>query len=84
HTFISIDIQWFMPLEEFKALMDAFIAEIKSSKLLPGFTEVLVPGEIDYRREQEYRRNGARIDPVIFNELRELAATLKIDFPFQD
>ena len=84
HTFIAIDIQWFMPLEEFKARMDAFIAEIKSSKLRPGFTEVLVPGEIDYRREQEYRRNGARIDPVIFNELRELAATLKIDFPFQD
>ena len=84
HTFIAIDIQWFMPLEEFKARMDAFIAEIKSSKLRPGFTEVLVPGEIDHRREQEYRRNGARIDPVVFNELRELAATLKIDFPFQD
>ena len=52
HTFIAIDIQWFMPLEEFKARMDAFIAAIQSSKLRPGFTGVLVPGEIDYRREQ--------------------------------
>ena len=64
--------------------MDAFIVEIKASKLRPGFTEVLVPGEIDHRREQEYRRNGARIDSVVFDELRELAATLKINFPFQD
>ena len=84
HSFTAIDIGWFMPLAEFKARMDAFITEIKSSKLRPGFTEILVPGEIDYRREQEYRRTGTRIDAAVFEELRELAATLKIDFTLDD
>ena len=62
HTFIAIDIAWFMPVAEFKARMDAFIAEVKSSARRPGFDEILVPGEIDHRRETAYRRDGAQLD----------------------
>ena len=80
HTFIAIDIAWFMPVEEFKARMDAFIAEIKSSDLRPGFDEILVPGEIDYRREQAYRRDGAQLDAEVYEGLRRLAETLGIEF----
>ncbi len=80
HTFIAIDIAWFMPVAEFKARMDAFIAEIKSSTLRPGFDEILVPGEIEHRRETAYRRDGAQLDAEVYARLRELAATLDIDF----
>lgn len=83
HTFIALDIEWFMPVAEFKQRMDAFVAEIKSAATRPGFDEILVPGEIDYRREQDYRANGARLDAVIFDELHELANTLGIEFPFE-
>jgi LDH2 family malate/lactate/ureidoglycolate dehydrogenase len=83
HTMIAIDIAWFMPVDEFKARMDDFIRQIKSAKLRPGFDEILVPGEIDYRREMEYRRDGAKLDAVVFDELAALAQTLGIDFPFQ-
>jgi LDH2 family malate/lactate/ureidoglycolate dehydrogenase len=83
HTMIAIDIAWFMPVEEFKARMDDFVRMCKSAELRPGFDEILVPGEIDYRRETDYRRNGARLDAVIFDELKALAGTLGIDFPFQ-
>ena len=82
HTFIALDIAWFMPVEDFKARMDAFIRDIKAAELRPGFTEILVPGEIDYRREQRYRRDGAKLDAVIFDQLAELAQTLGIEFPF--
>ena len=80
HTFIAIDIEWFMPLSAFKARMDAFIAEIKSSALRPGFDEILVPGEIDHRREQAYRRDGALLDAGTHDALRELAGALGINF----
>ncbi|MEW6579156.1 MAG: Ldh family oxidoreductase [Chloroflexota bacterium] len=83
HMLIAIDIAWFMPIEEFKARMDDFVRMCKSAKLRPGFDEILVPGEIDYRREQEYRRDGARLDAAVFDELAQLAQTLGIDFPFQ-
>ena len=84
HSFIAIDIDWFMPVDEFKARMDAFIAEIKTSQLRPGFDEILVPGEIDHRREQAYRREGARLDAEVFARLRGLAQTLNIECPSAD
>jgi LDH2 family malate/lactate/ureidoglycolate dehydrogenase len=83
HTLIALDIEWFMPVSEFKARMDAFIAEIKAAKLRPGFSEILVPGELDYRRETDYRHNGAQLDAAVFDQLAELAKTLQIDFPFE-
>lgn len=83
HTFIAIDIAWFMPVKIFKQRMNDFIAEIKSSATRPGFDEILVPGEIDYRREIDYRTNGARLDAAVFDELAQLAETLGIDFPFE-
>ena len=83
HSFTAINIEWFMPVDDFKARMDAFIAECKASKLRPGFDEILVPGEIDYRRESEYRRSGAKLDPVVFEQLRDLAATLHIPFTLE-
>jgi LDH2 family malate/lactate/ureidoglycolate dehydrogenase len=82
HTFIAIDIAWFMPVTEFKARMDAFIAECKAAKKRPGVAEILVPGELEYRREQEYRRDGAKLDSVVFDALAELAKDLEIEFPF--
>lgn len=83
HTFIALDIGWFMPVDEFKARMDEFVGMVKAAKVRPGFDEVLLPGELDYRRETDYRANGARLDAKIFDELADLAKTLKIDFPFE-
>lgn len=83
HTFVAIDIAWFMPLEEFKRRMDAFIAECKSARLRPGFDEILVPGEVEYRREQERRREGTLVDSVVFDQLGELAKALNVEFPFK-
>lgn len=83
HTMIAIDIAWFMPVDEFKARIDDFIHMCKSAELRPGVDEILVPGEIDYRREIGYRQDGAKLDAVIFDELAELAQALGIEFPFE-
>jgi LDH2 family malate/lactate/ureidoglycolate dehydrogenase len=83
HTFICFDIAWFMPVAEFKVRIDAFIAECKAAKLRPGFTEILVPGELEYRREQEHRQHGAQLDSTIFDALAELAREINVEFPFE-
>jgi LDH2 family malate/lactate/ureidoglycolate dehydrogenase len=83
HTFIAFDIDWFMPLAEFQARIQQFITEIKQSKLRPGFTEVLVPGELEHRRETEKRQAGVKLDANVFDELALLASDLGIDFPFE-
>ena len=83
HTFIALDIAWFMALDDFKKRMDTLIAEVKSSQLRPGFDEILVPGELEHRREQERRRDGVQLDTAVFDELENLSKTLNISFPFE-
>jgi LDH2 family malate/lactate/ureidoglycolate dehydrogenase len=78
HSFTAIDIEWFMPLETFKARMGEFIGMIRSSALRPGFSELLVPGEIEDRRERSARGKGIALDRAVFDDLQDLAGSLGI------
>jgi LDH2 family malate/lactate/ureidoglycolate dehydrogenase len=78
HTFIAFDPGWFGPLEDFHARMQAFIAEVKASGLRPGFDEVLLPGELEHRRETEKRAHGVPLPRADAEALRALAARLGV------
>ena len=78
HQFIAYDIEWFMPRAEFYARMAEFIAMIRSSRTRPGVDEILLPGEIEWRRMQAKRGEGVPLDPNIYNDLKELAASLNV------
>jgi LDH2 family malate/lactate/ureidoglycolate dehydrogenase len=79
HSFTAIDIEWFMPLVEFRRRMAEFSAMVKASRIRPGFTEVLLPGELEYRRETEKRRNGVPLTASVYDELVALGSELKLD-----
>ena len=79
HTFLALDPSWFGPLEDFHARMQAFVAEVKASALRPGFDEVLVPGELEHRRETEKRAHGVPLPTTEVAALRDLAARLNVD-----
>lgn len=78
HSFTAIDIEWFMPLDLFKARMAEFIAMVRSSALRPGFSEVLVPGELEDRRERKARAEGILLDRAVLEDLDDLAGSLGI------
>lgn len=79
HTFLALDPAWFGPVEAFHARMQAFVAEVKASELRPGFTEVLVPGELEHRRESEKRAHGVPLPVAEVAALRDLAGRLGVD-----
>lgn len=82
HTFIAFDIGWFMEPTEFHRRMQAFIAEIKASELRPGFSEVLVPGELEHRREQEKRAHGVPLPIAEVTGLIDLGQELGVPVTF--
>jgi LDH2 family malate/lactate/ureidoglycolate dehydrogenase len=80
HTMIAIDIQRFMPFPEYLQRMHAFCDELKASALAPGFTEILLPGELEHRRETERRANGIEFDREALESLRSLAKKRNVPF----
>jgi uncharacterized oxidoreductase len=70
---LAFDPGAFRPLGQFKADVTAFAKYLKATKPAEGFTEVLYPGEIEYRTEQHRRREGIPIDDETWSTLEALA-----------
>ncbi len=80
--FIAIDIQKFMPLNEFAVSMDEYIQKIKGMKKAGFASEIFIPGEIEYRKELQSRENNIALDEktceVINSILAENGAAEKL------
>jgi LDH2 family malate/lactate/ureidoglycolate dehydrogenase len=90
HTLTAIDIEWFMPLPEFRARMDALAQMMKSRALRPGFSEILIPGEQEARRVARKSAHGVPLEDAVLEDLRAfgrengIAATLEVVGPYTD
>jgi hydroxycarboxylate dehydrogenase B len=76
--FIVLDPTAFCPLERFRQLMDQTVAYMKSSRPAPGFDEVLVPGELEFRTLEKRRRDGIPVDAATLLALRQHGARLGV------
>jgi len=56
--FIAIDIARFMPVEEFTARVEQLVHLMKTTPTAPGYDEVLVAGDPEWRTEAERLRDG--------------------------
>jgi LDH2 family malate/lactate/ureidoglycolate dehydrogenase len=54
----ALDVEAFLPRQEFLARMDAQIEQIKQGERLPGVDELLIPGERGQRRYLELSARG--------------------------
>jgi LDH2 family malate/lactate/ureidoglycolate dehydrogenase len=78
HTLTAIDIEWFMPLAEFKDRMGRFAEMVKSRALRPGFKEILLPGEQEARRVERKSAAGVPIETDALEDMKRLAAEIGI------
>lgn len=83
HLFLAVDVQRFMPLDEFTARMGWLRETLKSSPPAVGFEEVLVAGEPEWRAEEIRRRNGIPVSHGIWGQLSQLAQTLNVALPVE-
>jgi LDH2 family malate/lactate/ureidoglycolate dehydrogenase len=81
HLMIAVSIEQFTDLEEFKDGIDGIIESWKSSATRPGFDEVYVPGEIEWRRVPDREANGIPVNSTLAAELSRIAVELELDWP---
>jgi LDH2 family malate/lactate/ureidoglycolate dehydrogenase len=77
--FQLVDIGHFTEPATFKARVDRMIEEIKSSRRAEGTEELFLPGEIEYRTEEERRESGVPVGPETAAQLREVGRSRGID-----
>jgi LDH2 family malate/lactate/ureidoglycolate dehydrogenase len=71
HFFLALKPDLFVGIEEYRARMDRLVARVHGSATAHGFNEVVMPGELEARLEDERRRSGV---PYHRKEFAALAA----------
>lgn len=71
-----INVERFMPVEEFKRRVGDLVKVIKGSKTRPGFKEILIPGEPEYLTEKVRLRDGIYVPEKTWEEIVNLAKKL--------
>jgi LDH2 family malate/lactate/ureidoglycolate dehydrogenase len=79
HLVLAINIAAFLPLQEFNARMEDYIAELKSVPLAKDVEEVHYPGEIEARNDERVRREGLVLPPDTLADLKRIAGELKLE-----
>ncbi|MFZ4438323.1 MAG: Ldh family oxidoreductase [Syntrophales bacterium] len=78
HSFIAINLAAFTDTAAFKARMDSYIDEIKSSAKARGSDVIYLPGEPEFLRMQERTVNGFPLQAKVVEELRAIGKELGI------
>jgi LDH2 family malate/lactate/ureidoglycolate dehydrogenase len=78
--YLAINPECFMPLDEFASRVDRLVRHIKWSRKAAGVEEVFVAGEIEFRKKAQRLAEGIPVSPVVYDELRGLAAEHGVAF----
>jgi LDH2 family malate/lactate/ureidoglycolate dehydrogenase len=77
-TLMAIDIRKFMELDNFTLTIDKYITQLKNLKKADFTSEIFLPGEIEYKKELESKKNGILLENKAVDILNELLAQLGI------
>ena len=75
---VAYDVEKFRPLADFKKDVKDFAEFVKTSPPAAGFSEVLYPGEIEFKTEQKRRAEGIFIEDETWKQITELMAELNV------
>jgi LDH2 family malate/lactate/ureidoglycolate dehydrogenase len=82
HCFMAIDLAAFTDVAAFKARMDAYVDEIKSSNKARGAEVIYLPGEPEHLRVEERRGKGIPLQAKVVEELQAIGQELGIPVDF--
>ena len=77
--FQVMNIAAFEDVDDFKRRTRGLIAHVKSSRPRPGFSEVLFPGEPEYRAALLRKRAGIELPEALWADIAALADELGVD-----
>jgi L-2-hydroxycarboxylate dehydrogenase (NAD+) len=80
HFFAAIDIESFIPIDQFRAMMDQMLADLRSTPTLAGEDRVLYAGEEEQATLVERRATGVPLHPSTLEQLKTIAEELEVAY----
>ena len=68
---MAIHLESFTSSERFRGEVDGFVDYLKSSRLMPGFDRIHMPGEIEYRLRRKGETEGVSVDDETWRQISE-------------
>ena len=79
HFFIAIDISKIIAKEAMKERMELFKQHIKSTPMWEKNAQLLIPGEIEFQKECERRKEGIPVPVTTYEELIKLGIEYNVE-----
>ena len=79
HLVGALDIAAFEDVDRFLDRVDTLIADVRALPRMPGVDRIYLPGEPEWLTKEERLRTGIPLPRVLFDELRGLATTYRVD-----
>ncbi|HZO88207.1 MAG TPA: Ldh family oxidoreductase [Chthonomonadaceae bacterium] len=78
---IAVDLSRFCPLDQFKQEMDEYARQVRQMQPAPGSEKAVLPGGLEWEREQQYRAEGIPVGPRHRQRLQKLAQEFDLPLP---
>lgn len=78
HFFLAIDVEHFVPLEEFRRITGGIMRALQNARKAPGQERIYVAGEKEYEMEKIVREQGVPVNPNLHRELQTMRDELGI------
>ena len=78
HFFLAIDVEHFIPLEDFKRITGSMMRELRASPKVPNQPRIYTAGEKEYYNTQRVMAEGVEITPGVQKALNTLRQELNL------
>jgi len=70
HFFLALNIEFFLPIEQFKKNVGELLRDLRSAKKYPGKNRIYTAGEKEYEMEKIRRKKGIPINSNLLSDLQ--------------
>lgn len=78
YLFLALDVNRFLPLDEFRRRVDELIRDVRGADRAEGVERIYVPGEIEHERRSHRVEHGIPLSAALVEELSRLGDELGV------
>lgn len=81
HLFISLNIESFLEINDFKTRVDTLVNMVKSAPKVHEDMDILLPGEKEWKMKMNQKADWVRVPERVFNFIESLSKQYNLELP---